>query len=68
MSVLSRITLRELGILLLLSFCWLAMLQCTLQRMMRGEYVDMCIEGLGTIGWLIVYMKYQKGLRVKYKK
>ena len=67
MSDLSRMTLKELGKLLLYTMCWLAMLQFTLQSLLHGEYIDMCIEALGTIGWTIIYWKYQKELRDKYK-
>lgn len=68
MSDLSRISLKELGKLLLYTACWLAMLQFTLRSLLHGDYIGMCIEGLGTIGWTIIYWRYQEDLRNKHKK
>lgn len=68
MSDLSRISLKELGKLLLYTACWLAMLQFTFRSLLHGDYIGMCIEGLGTIGWTIIYWRYQEDLANKYKK
>lgn len=68
MGDLSRMTLKELGIFFLYTACMLLMMQFTFRSLRLGEYTHMCMEALGTIGWIIIYNKYTNGLRKKYKK